>query len=73
MQLLQVALLLVISLPSTLGLQFNELNEGGLGTSEFDAIVYYLIGDAETYPNLKLSLWSEEERFDKENFGTVKL
>ena len=31
------------------------------------------MGDAETYPNLRLSIWNEEEKFDKDNYGTVKL
>ena len=38
-----------------------SLNIGGDGTSENKKMLYYLIGDEETYPNLRLSLWSEIE------------
>ena len=44
-------------------------NIGGLGVSEQDAMVYYLIGNQTTFPNLKLSIWSEIEKFDKETYG----
>ena len=36
-------------------------------------MLYYLIGEEETYPNLRLSLWSEIETFNKTDFGKMKL
>ena len=50
-----------------------DLNLGGDGTSEKQKMVYYLIGSDDTYPNLRLSLWSEIEDFNKTAFGTLRL
>ena len=36
-------------------------------------MVYYLIGDQDTYPNLKLSLWAEREQIEKARFNEVRL
>ena len=49
------------------------LNLGGDGTSEKQKMVYYLIGSEEEYPNLRLTLWSEIEDFNKTTFGTLRL
>ena len=50
-----------------------DSNVGGDGTSEQQKMVYYLIGNQEEFPNLRLSLWSQREEFDKESFGEIKL
>ena len=47
----------------------TALNLGGDGTSEQDAMVYYLLGESETYPNLKLKLWSEFDQYNETTFG----
>ena len=63
---IQSALLLLVALVS-------GVNIGGDGSSEREAYMHYLIGNSETYPNLKLSLWNEEVRFNKTYLGEVRL
>ena len=36
-------------------------------------MVYYLYGDQNTYPNLRLSLWTVVEQLNKTTFGTKRL
>ena len=36
-------------------------------------MVHYLVGNDTVYPNLRLSLWSEIEDFNKTTFGTLRL
>ena len=51
----------------------NGQNIGGDGSSEYSPMIYYLIGDKDTYPNLKLLLWNQMEEENKENYGTMRL
>ena len=60
---------LVIISAIILVLSVVGLNIGGLGTSEQDAMVHYLVGDVETFPNLKLTLWNEKVSFNQTYYG----
>ena len=48
-------------------------NIGGSGISEKEKMVFYLYGNQTTYPNLRLSLWTKIEEFNKTTFGKPTL
>ena len=36
-------------------------------------MIYYLVGDKETFPNMRLLLWNQYEEFDPKNYGKLRL
>ena len=64
---------LVVSIASLVSVCAMAMNIGGDGTSEEQAMQYYLIGDMETFPNLKLTLWNEKQVLDKTFYGQMRL